>query len=88
MSNVPNLFQQMVNFANSSAQHIRNGMKHVDEKEFDRRLSICKECPSLIKDQDRCGECGCYLKTKALWESSECPLGKWKNPARDESSGA
>lgn len=57
------------------------------EAEAALRWSICKECPSLDRDGDKCvapgtqpccGECGCSLgfKTRAL--SASCPLGKWK----------
>jgi len=45
------------------------------------RLSMCAVCP--IREEDKCGECGCYLKEKASLtdpeEGSVCPMGFWEN---------
>jgi hypothetical protein len=50
----------------------------------DKRLAICKTCPSrkeVIKDSDfwvLCGECGCPLDAKSHSPmKGACPLGKW-----------
>ena len=50
-----------------------------------KRLDVCKDCPSLKISVNnftqvttyKCGECGCYLKSKTKLKSSKCPLGKW-----------
>lgn len=74
---LPSLLQQAKNLATATAEHAKNGFKNAQEEEKQRRLSICKECPHLIPDSMRCGQCGCYLETKAAWASSKCPIGKW-----------
>lgn len=47
----------------------------VDDDEYDRRLSICKECESL--DRGTCNKCGCYVELRAAAKSSDCPYHKW-----------
>lgn len=39
------------------------------------RWSICGGCPRL--QNDRCLECGCYMKVKVAFQTSKCPLEKW-----------
>lgn len=39
------------------------------------RWSICGVCPRL--QNERCLECGCYMKIKVAFQTSKCPLGKW-----------
>lgn len=50
-------------------------------REAVRRLTICKECPSLTpaKLGWKCADCGCYVKPKSLIPQQKCPLGKWQN---------
>lgn len=43
----------------------------------DNRLSICKECPELIKFTTQCKKCGCFMAAKTKLENATCPLGKW-----------
>tara|TARA_Y100001970_G_scaffold293338_1_gene439512 strand:- start:1557 stop:1886 length:330 start_codon:yes stop_codon:yes gene_type:complete len=45
-------------------------------KEASRRMSICKECPSLMRF-NRCSECGCFMNIKTKLPMVECPLDKW-----------
>ena len=42
-----------------------------------RRLSICEECPSLLKLTHQCKECGCFMKMKTKLKHAACPLKKW-----------
>ena len=42
-----------------------------------KRLSICKDCPRLIKITKQCKECGCIMSFKTKLELATCPLGKW-----------
>lgn len=41
------------------------------------RLSICLECPKLIKLTTQCKECGCFMTAKTKLINATCPLGKW-----------
>ncbi len=68
--------QQAVNFASAVGKHLASGMKKRDQDEYERALSICRECPSLT-DNGRCAECGCFVRIKARWATQSCPLGKW-----------
>ena len=47
------------------------------EVEAERRMSICVECPSLLKLTNQCKECGCVMSLKTKLEKATCPLGKW-----------
>lgn len=49
--------------------------RHVPDEIKQRRLDICKGCPSW--KNYRCTECGCQMRVKASLTSSECPLKKW-----------
>jgi len=44
-------------------------------KERERRYNICRKCPD--RKNDRCGLCGCFIKSKTILANSECPVGKW-----------
>jgi predicted Zn-ribbon and HTH transcriptional regulator len=41
------------------------------------RLSICQECPELIKLTTQCKQCGCFMTLKTKIEAAKCPIGKW-----------
>ena len=56
---------------------IKKGFKLATAEEQAERLEICKGCEHYIKDQNRCLECGCFLKWKARMEAWNCPLGRW-----------
>ena len=55
-----------------------------DLTERERRYNICLRCPE--KKHDRCGLCGCFLKTKTILANSECPAGKWRLPLLGEAA--
>lgn len=40
-----------------------------------QRWSTCQECPLLLNN--RCTECGCFMKVKVAFLTSKCPIGKW-----------
>jgi len=42
----------------------------------ERRLAICRDCPSLTKN-DICTLCGCYMKNKTKLAGAKCPIGIW-----------
>ena len=41
------------------------------------RMSVCEECPSLLKLTHQCKECGCFMKLKVKLAAATCPLDKW-----------
>lgn len=48
----------------------------VSDYEADERLRICQSCHHL----DECGQCElctCFVSTKTLLVSEECPAGRW-----------
>jgi hypothetical protein len=47
----------------------------VEDNIRNTRWTICQQCPSLLND--RCVECGCFMKVKVAFQTSVCPLGKW-----------
>ena len=47
----------------------------VAKEEYERRLSICKECEKL--NAGTCNACGCYVELRALTAVSHCPHKKW-----------
>jgi hypothetical protein len=51
--------------------------KRSSEEEFERRLSICRECPFFIKRTQQCKKCGCFMNLKVKLERSSCPIKKW-----------
>ena len=51
------------------------GADRVAKEEYERRLSICKECEKL--NAGTCNACGCYGELRALTAVSHCPHKKW-----------
>lgn len=49
--------------------------EQAEEKEYERRLSICKSCDLL--NQGTCGACGCYVELRAAARAGRCPHRKW-----------
>lgn len=47
----------------------------VGDEERVRRWSTCTDCSRL--QDERCLECGCFMKVKVAFQVSKCPLGKW-----------
>ena len=47
----------------------------VPEGEYERRLSLCKECERL--NAGICAACGCYVELRALSPVSTCPYHSW-----------
>lgn len=47
-------------------------------EEYERRLSICRNCPHITGTKAPvCNLCGCLLKMKARLLDFGCPIGKW-----------
>lgn len=74
----------MNRFVSAVFRHLGTGLRNVDDKEYARRLAICKSCPQWRKGWI-CAVCGCLLKVKARWASESCPLDPPKWPALDDS---
>jgi hypothetical protein len=53
-----------------------NAPKATEEEAADR-LSICSQCPELIKATSQCKQCGCFMKMKVKLKEASCPLLKW-----------
>ena len=45
------------------------------DKEYSKRLKLCKECDKLI--DATCLKCGCYVEIRALSKNAHCPAKKW-----------
>ena len=73
---LPSTVEMARNFLGAATDHVKNGLKNVDEEEQRQRLAICEVCPHLVEG-GRCGKCGCFLQTKTKWASSSCPIGIW-----------
>lgn len=46
-----------------------------DDIEYERRLSVCKECDLL--NAGTCNACGCYVEIRAAGANSHCPRKRW-----------
>jgi Rieske Fe-S protein len=42
---------------------------------YDERLSLCKQCDSLLSGM--CRHCGCYVEMRAVIDKNYCPVKKW-----------
>lgn len=76
----PSVAQQGKNFISSMAKFAKSGFELTGEQDYEKRIAICAECPSLDREAGRCRECGCFVRTKAKIKSDQCPLGKWEKP--------
>ena len=45
------------------------------EKEYARRLAVCRECEYLSRGT--CNACGCFAELRAAVSRSHCPYRKW-----------
>lgn len=57
--------------------HLLARENYAEEDVAKERLSICKECPELIKLTSQCKQCGCFMSAKTKLKVASCPLGKW-----------
>ncbi|MCQ2517980.1 MAG: DUF6171 family protein [Lachnospiraceae bacterium] len=46
-----------------------------DEKIYDERLNICRNCDKL--NSGTCLSCGCYVEVRAAVTKNRCPDKKW-----------
>lgn len=74
---LPSKIKMAKNLISATKEHAKTGFAKAGNELQAERLEICKGCEFYIPDQDRCGKCGCPLKSKSAWKSSKCPIGKW-----------
>jgi len=74
---LPSLWEQAKSFGVAATKHVLNGAQNVSEEEREKRMDICGGCEFYIKENNRCGQCGCHLGEKTKWKTSSCPIGKW-----------
>ena len=78
---MPNIFDLALNLAKEAtsiaANTIKTGQTLVDDSTIKQRRSICTDCEHFLKEELRCGICGCYLQFKTKFAVSKCPKGKW-----------
>ncbi len=65
------------NLGDSRPWQMLNKDNFISLEDSNARLSICKECPELIKLTTQCKKCGCFMAAKTKLENARCPLGKW-----------
>ncbi|MEK5038264.1 DUF6171 family protein [Sporosarcina sp. FSL K6-3457] len=44
----------------------------VEDNLYNKRLAVCKSCPSLVYDTT-CGYCGCFVQFRAKLINKQCP---------------
>lgn len=76
---LPSIMQMARNFASDGGRLISNALQGnktlVDDDTRNNRWVICQACPRL--QNDRCLECGCFMKVKVAFITSKCPLENW-----------
>lgn len=77
-SGFPSAVKQALTYSIALARHLAGGSAEVTPEIARRRLEVCEACYAYRPAERRCGECGCYVEIKSNWETSFCPLGKWK----------
>lgn len=59
------------------SQAATTGIISASEEKAKARMDMCLGCEFFVKEQTRCGKCGCFMKAKVALESAKCPVGKW-----------
>jgi hypothetical protein len=76
---LPSALEMARNLLRDSTKIVSNAIQGnstlVDQDLRDSRWNVCLVCPRL--QNDRCLECGCFMKVKVAFQTSVCPLGKW-----------
>lgn len=87
----PPLLNRIVNFIAAASKHAIAGNPVVSEEVLNKRLEICKNCPSKLfkPNTNTVGgvcthqSCGCNIQdnvtylNKIAWADQECPEGHW-----------
>lgn len=56
-------------------KQIAAGLPMASREEIKKRAEICLSCDQM--EDERCKQCGCFLKFKIPLGTSECPMKKW-----------
>ena len=76
------LHRKIINFSKAVAKYAKSGFQNVSDEEYEKRISICENCP--LNYEGECGLCGCVIAEKALWGSETCPDSKWPNGSENK----
>ena len=78
-SELPTAVEMAKNLLRDGGKILSNAIKGnstlVEDGVRFKRWETCLGCP-LLKDE-RCTECGCFMKVKVAFVTSKCPIGKW-----------
>ena len=72
------LLREMAEADKAMIEKYKSAIKAEDQpptEEYERRLSICKECDKL--NAGTCNACGCYVELRAASKMAHCPHKKW-----------
>ncbi len=76
---LPGVMEMAKNLMRDGSKIVSNALQGnttlVSDEVRTTRWSTCLGCPQL--QNDRCLECGCFMKVKVAFVTSQCPLGKW-----------
>lgn len=74
---MPSTVKMAASLAKALAQYAADGFGKASPEELRERLEICSDCE--IRQDKRCGKCGCFIAPKAAMRSQYCPVGKWRD---------
>jgi glycosyltransferase involved in cell wall biosynthesis len=78
---LPPIGRQVRSFAASAAAVVVSGGRRAATEVHAARLAACTApCDHYRPSDGRCGRmtgCGCFVREKARWAASGCPLGRW-----------
>lgn len=76
---MPTAMEMARNLFKDGSKIISNAIKGnptlVEDDVREHRWNTCLSCPRL--ENNRCLECGCFMKVKVAFKTSVCPLQKW-----------
>lgn len=77
---LPGMMEMAKNLMRDGAKIAGNALSGnstlVEDSVREHRLSVCRLCPKFTPEE-RCVECGCFMKVKSAFVTSKCPLEKW-----------
>ena len=77
---LPGMVEMAKNLMKDGTKIVSNALQGnktlVEDATREHRISICRQCPKFTPEE-RCTECGCFMKVKVAFITSKCPLSKW-----------
>lgn len=77
---LPGMIEMAKNLMKDSGKIVSSALQGnktlVEDEIREHRISICRVCPKFTPEE-RCTECGCFMKVKVAFVTSVCPIGKW-----------